>query len=242
MKRILTVFLTLLLVFMNTSFVYSLEEVKIVDENYDEAKLKLETKDKDGYYISGIKLSIYKVADVHNSNNNLTFLRNGEYINFFGEVSDMDFDEYLLTLNPSYTEGFSTLLDEYVKNESLVPIQSKTSDENGYIEFDHLTLGVYLVVDENTNSKYYPISSFLVSVPSKNEITGLYSYEVNGTPKIEKLRPIPNTPPEEPPVPEEPSTYIPNTSLPWLDATICAISGLAFVLVGTYMIKRGRNA
>lgn len=237
MKRILTVFLTLLLVFMNTSFVYCLEDVKFVDENYSEAILKLETKDEEGNYIPDIKLSIYKVADVHNDNNNLTYVRNGDFTNFFDIVVDMDLDEYLLTLNPSYTEDFSKLLSDYVADKEITPIQTKTSDDNGYIEFNHLSLGVYLVVDENANSKYFPISSFLISVPSKNENTGYYSYAVNGTLKMEKLHPTPVPPPVTPP--EE---YIPNTSLPWFDVTVYALAGIGFILTGIYLIKRGRNA
>lgn len=240
MKKIIVVILTVLIVFVFSSSVLAEDDgVKYPDVNYSDGEITLTVKNVDDGLIEGISLSIYKVADVVNDNNDLSYSKSSDFEYFSESVDYHTFERWLKDLDNSYSNDFAILLTNFVNSHSLTPIETCISDQSGRIKFDNLTLGIYLVVDNNANSKYYPISSFLISVPSKNEDTGLYNYKVNGNPKMEKLHPTP-PPPVDPP--EDPEKYIPNTSLPWFDVTIYGLAGIGFVLTGIYMIKRGRNA
>lgn len=131
--------------------------------------------------LNGGTLSIYKVADIE--------LVGGEYV--FVVTSSFDSGNFSLKdiSSPSLADKiYDYIIDWYIRPKK------KAKIKNGVATFSNLECGLYLVEQSEDTDGYYPINSFLVSLPML--IGGKYIYDINATPKVEKLSPWrPNTRP-----------------------------------------------
>lgn len=82
-------------------------------------------------------------------------------------------------------EQASYKYDLFVKSKSIKGVV-KSTDKNGVVKFNNLEEGVYLVnVIDNKN--YDNISSFLISIPTFNEVTKNMEYTIKAIPKHESV-------------------------------------------------------
>lgn len=82
-------------------------------------------------------------------------------------------------------EEASYKYDLLVKSKSIKGVV-KNTDKNGVVKFNNLEEGVYLVnIIDNEN--YDNISSFLISIPTFNEVTKNMDYTIKAIPKHEPI-------------------------------------------------------
>ena len=129
------------------------------------------TEQNDKEPISGAELSVYYVAKNHmDMNGNLNYLYTDAFKN-----SGIDIDD------PS----IASKLDEYVVEHNVSSIKI-TTDESGTATCNNLALGLYFIKQTGTVDGFAPCTSFMVTVPSKNDEG--YVYDVNASPKTEVER------------------------------------------------------
>lgn len=202
-----------------------------------------------GELVSGGQVSLYKVASI---TEDLTY----EYaFPFYGDDLNTLTDEELA----------SAALARELSNQALSAeadnVVRVTVPESGKVVFDGLEVGLYLIKQTEKSDNYDTIKPFLVSVPLKDSVSGLYQYDVDATPKVSTVySDVPDTPPETPETPETPDTpetpvspdtptpvEIPETpTTPTLPQTgqlnwpvpVLACCGLALVLMGAVIRKR----
>lgn len=252
MKKHITIVLTAFMIFGYSSFVVADgNPVKYPDVNYTNGEINLTIKNTDGGLIKGVSLSIYKVADVINNDNDYSYKKRPEFDAFVDTANHNSFDSWLLNMDDAYSNDFAILLSDFVNVNNVSPIVTATSNDYGEMIFDNLTLGLYLLVDKHTNNTYYPTKSFLVSVPSKDvdvdpltqEENITYYYSVNGTPKMELLEeaPPPINPPNQPNPPKR-DDEIPDTSIPWGNVYLFGTIGVASIIIGIIFIRKSEHA
>ncbi len=115
------------------------------------------------------ELTIYKVADLgYDENGNMVYTYTSDFAASTVSLNNLD-DASL----PTELENIATSLNG----------TSKSIDNNGYVKFSSLSLGLYLIVQSDNSTGYYPIDSFLVTVPiaENNE----WIYDVDASPKVE---------------------------------------------------------
>lgn len=102
-------------------------------------------------------------------------------------------------LNFEYTDDFSSngmdirdLSDSYLPSHLAVYAESnslafteKSTDDTGYLSFDNLSVGAYLVVPVSIDEEYLTPAPFIVCVPMMDETQNKWIYDVDATPKIE---------------------------------------------------------
>lgn len=125
--------------------------------------------------ISGIELTIYRVADITLVKSNFNWVINSQFAGAAGiDFSNLDTDANL---------DMAAILAEYAETHDIAGI-TKTTDSNGKADFGNdLDLGLYLVVQTNTHEDYYDILPYLVSLPTETA-DGL-NYAVEAAPKSE---------------------------------------------------------
>ena len=121
-------------------------------------------------YVEGANIKISKLATASSLNSNLTF----------------DYQEDLIDCQ---TDIQNNNLNEDVLNcihQSSVSTKEGITDSLGYLSFDNLDLGLYLVEQTNTVSGYSQIDPFLVYLPQVENNSWIY--QIDATPKIDILR------------------------------------------------------
>lgn len=66
-----------------------------------------------------------------------------------------------------------------------LPYVEKISDENGYIVFDNLQPGVYLILATEIVENYFLPSPFVINIPVYNDAEKNWEYDINATPKMQ---------------------------------------------------------
>lgn len=69
-------------------------------------------------------------------------------------------------------------------NTHSLPFTEITSDENGYIFFDSLDPGVYLIVPSSRIDNYFMPTPFVVNIPLYDDENKSWVYDINATPKM----------------------------------------------------------
>ena len=121
--------------------------------------------------VSGGEITLYRVADAYTSGYQLAYL-----------FTD-DFKDCGIKIDNLRQDGLATHLATYAKAQGLPGIVSKKTDANGLATFSDLKTGLYLVLQTKTTNGYYPMDSFLVSVPMT--IADEWVYDVDASPKVE---------------------------------------------------------
>lgn len=133
--------------------------------------------------VPGGTLIIYHAADL--------LEKDGELIWNYTE----DFESCGLVPDDISEEKFAELLENHIDTYGIKGTE-KTIASNGTVVFENLTLGIYLIVQKNPADGYYPINSFVVSVPSQEEDG--WNYHIDASPKMEMYT-------EKPPAEQETS-------------------------------------
>lgn len=184
-----------------------------------------------GQAVPGGSLTLYRVAQVHED-------EDGQYsYRYVQEYADCL--ESLEDLGDSDT---ALALAEFTAQNNLSGTTLQI-DEEGYIAFTDLELGVYLILQQDAAEGYDLVNPFLVTVPGREEES--YIYDVDASPKL-ALEPEP-TEPTEPPVTEPteptepPPPDIPQTGLNQWPIPILAIFGLILVAAGFALYINGKK-
>lgn len=174
MKKICKYFMPLLLLlFPITAF---------AAENIDQTKnVKMTISYQDGITpLSGAEFSIYQVATMDE----------------YGKLITTDtFKKFHVDIQGESDEDWKTLaftLEGYVLRDAVTPIDSGTTDKDGYLSFstggNKLTQGLYLVLGNrhNQNGSYYDVMPFMVMLPTRDTATNQWDYQVIVIPKFDK--------------------------------------------------------
>ncbi len=179
-----------------------------------------------GEPVSGGSLTLYRVADVTVENGaDYSFRYTEEFAACEADLADLNSAETALALA------------EYVAAGEISGVKQTVSDV-GEIRFEGLTLGLYLLVQEEAAEGFDTVNPFLVSVPGREN--GSYVYEVNASPKL-NLEPLPTEPPTEPPEPTLPPPDLPQTGLNKWPVPVLLGCGLLLVVVGVWLTVAGRK-
>ena len=79
----------------------------------------------------------------------------------------------------------SKYLNKCIENLELSSI-TKTTNKDGFVKFDNLQLGLYLVKQTNKVEGYSNIDPFLVAIPK--EENNMWIYDIKATPKTDVIR------------------------------------------------------
>lgn len=161
-----------LLVFIMTMFTIGYKASAI--ESVKKGSLEITHSYKDEP-LANVKFSVHKFA---NFDDNGGFIVTDEFKKYpidFDKLQDKS-DWYLL---------YDTLAT-YVKVDKILPLKENKTDYRGKVNFNDLSLGVYLVTLETLTKDgfKYEGKSFLVSIPNKSE--GKDIYNVQAYTKVEK--------------------------------------------------------
>lgn len=121
--------------------------------------------------IEGVELTLYKIANVLEEDNHLTY----KYIdNINCDVS----------LDNLESKELSDKINLCVSDDLI--IDTKVTDLDGKVTFDNLSLGLYLVKQTNKVKGYSSINSYLLTIPKV--VDNKFIYEINSKPKTDILR------------------------------------------------------
>ena len=149
--------------------------------------------------LRNIQVSLYRVGDVELVNGEYSFSRAGDFRN--ANVT-------LVIETSAQHANQAALLVTYARSNRLTPIETKSTDTNGRVEFNDLGSGLYLVMQTSANvSGGYVFDPVLIPLPYLTQTTdtaGTWEFEVTSRPKTEYVpppeTPPPTTPPTTPPV------------------------------------------
>lgn len=175
--------------------------------------------------VSGGELTLYQVGTVAEENGNYAFALTGA------------FERSGLVLEDVESAELAQKLAEYASANSLKGT-SVSVDKDGVASAGDLELGLYLLVQTEAVEGYRAVSPFLVSVPTLEG--GSYVYTVDATPKMSLLTQQPEEPaPQEPAAPSDPK--LPQTGqLNW-PVPVLAISGLVLFAAGWALRFAGKR-
>ena len=162
-----------------------------------------------------------------------------------------------------FTKDFESFKDPIAKDSDLTPelaeklaakaktlknLPTKEIGSKGYVEFEDLPVGLYVVFQEKAAKGYKAIKPFLVSVPFREE-DGKLNYRVNAIPKPEVAEkeptPTPTQTPSKTPTPTPPGNTppsgggkLPQTGQLWWPVPVLVICGLFLFLLGLRIKRR----
>lgn len=121
-------------------------------------------------YIEGANIKIYKLADAYSNNHNLDFLYHEVLESYQEDIKNDNITNEILDI---------------IYNSNLSSYEL-TTNNLGFVSFNNLDLGLYLVEQTNQVLGYSKIDSFLVYIPQGTE--NGWTYEVNAIPKTDIIR------------------------------------------------------
>ncbi len=183
-------------------------------------------------------ITLYEVADLTLDNGNMAYVKTAAFKAFEG------------TLDPE-ADGLAGSLEAYTAANQ-VKGDTKQVDVDGSLCFSGLNLGLYLIVQTTRSAGYYPIESFLVTVPLAQD--GVWVYSVDASPKTEvylQSEPEPEPTPEPTPTPKpvpaqeptltpKPDRTLPQTGQLFWPIPVLAGTGLALIVSGVVMRRKKR--
>lgn len=190
--------------------------------------ISLKMKDPDtGNTVSGGKLKLYSVASVSVEDGKYSFVYRKGFSGCTLPLGELE--------SPELAEGLAAYAEQN-KAEG----KETAVGEDGKAGFTELETGLYLIVQTEASSGYYPVSPFLVTIPGKNADGWLY--DVDAAPKLELERAPepgkPGEPGEE--TPPGPGTRLPQTGqLNW-PVPVLTVLGLLFFAAG-WGLRFGRK-
>lgn len=118
--------------------------------------------------ISGVEITIYKVASMDIKDNNLIF-------NY-----SSGFENCNVSLDNLNNENLASSLEKCMVASSTLKF-TETTSTNGTVSFNNLDLGIYQVIQTKEKEGYSKIASFLVMIPEN--INNKWTYDIIAEPK-----------------------------------------------------------
>lgn len=179
-----------------------------------------------GEPIEGSTMVAYKVADAVYEDGNAVFepvegLDSDNIKNAMNALTEEDKGAFELAAKLEKTLGYAD-----VDGTAMV------TDSDGIAKWTDLSVGLYLIVNEDPAEGYEAIPSFVISVPRM--IDGEYVYDVNTIPKPAPAKESDDEEEEE----EEKDEKLPQTGQLWWPVPVLAGVGLLLIGVGAYRRKR----
>ena len=140
----------------------------------------------DGQHVGGGSLTLYRAGDISEDNGNYSFKLTDAFAASGASLTDVSDDE------------LAKSLANYAQSNGLAGTTVEIGS-NGQATAGNLSLGLYLVTQQEAADGYEPIAPFMVSV-AMNE-NGIYIYDVNAEPKMSSLTPV-----KEDPAPSDPGS------------------------------------
>jgi len=208
-KNKVVLFLLLLLLSINNVYAINVDTTK-------KGKLNIKATYSEKV-LSNAKINLYHVADM-NENAEFTYTKDFEGNKEIKEYKPKNLVGLVSTKRP-YIDGewneLALSLDKHINEKKITPIITKTTDESGLTNIENLTSGLYLIkMDPITEENYqYQSSPSLISVPTYNEMTKEYIYDVQVMVKTESKFIGTTDNEEKPSVPstDKDTTKAPNT-------------------------------
>ena len=212
-KMIATIFTVLFIICMLSTSSYAAEDIDGFDIN-KKGNVSISFR-YNSEVVSGGTLTIFKVADISDSDGSLHF------------ILSEDFTESGIDPNKLSDSGLAPSLSVFASDRR---INGKTLDisDKGNVTFNELDTGLYLFTQPTPANGYNPITPFLISVPMNSD--GEYLYHIDASPKVQisKVYIEPTMPyVEKPKEGKLPQTGQLNWPVP-----ILTIVGLALLIVG----------
>ena len=160
-----------MLIMSFTLFVYSFSPAAsaIVNKN---GSITLHTTDAStGRVIENASFRLYFFAAAYEKENGVGY----SYIVPYDDCN-MDMDNLQDAYLPIHLTHFALTHD--------LPFTIKSSDKNGFIVFDNLVPGVYLIVPTGNIPDYFMPSPFVINIPIFDEENKSWFYDINATPKM----------------------------------------------------------
>lgn len=219
-KKIFPLLLTVALLCMMGTTAMAAQEMPDLNKT---GSISVTMKDSDsGKTVSGGTFTLYQVGDV--------LVNNG-----FSFVLTDAFSGSRLDVNDVESASLADNLAAYAKKNNLsgTPVSIGT---DGIASFSNLSVGLYLLVQTEAAPNYRAVSPFLVSVPT-HDASG-YVYQVDATPKMEKVTVVPTTP-AAPQQPQTPGKLPQTGQLNW-PVPVLTVLGLLLFAAG-WMLRYGRR-
>ena len=184
----------------------------------------------EGKPVQGGDVRLYYVAGIE--------VRDGYHYKLVDKLQGNDFD-----LENISDPDLAVKMQEAVEKAGIEGTL-KEFDENGFVKFENLPLGLYLVVQETAAKGFEKLNPVLVSIPMYED--GTYVYDVDASPKLtlKKTGDDSSVPPKESSVPNPPTPkHLPQTGqLNWPVPVLAAL-GILFLLIGVILLRvRRKNA
>lgn len=146
--------------------------------------------------VRGAQVSVYRVADL--------IINSDGYAYSYLE----DYTNCGLIIDDPQSRDLAEEMYAYVCDNNIAATVERYSDVHGYVYFDELDHGLYLIAQTTTVEGFTPFSPFLTYLPITDE-SG-WVYDVIATPKIDITPDEPDNPPPPPP-PSETTTTVTTT-------------------------------
>lgn len=152
--------------------------------------------------------------------------------------SGSEFDvETIGELTAAENKAQAQKLAKFAADNSVASVGSAEPDKDGVALFSDLPLGVYLVVQTKTATRYDAIDPFLITIPQTDGEN--YVYDVDAAPKTGTVpapspTPTPTTPPSTP-------GKLPQTGQDWVRVYALGIIGAAVFTCGVIRRRRAYN-
>lgn len=227
-KTIASIFSVLLIICMLSTSSYAAEDIDGFDIN-KKGNVSISFR-YNSEVVSGGTLTVFKVADVSDSDGALQF------------VLSEDFTESGIDLNDFSESNLALSLSAFASEKNVNGKTLAVSDK-GNVTFNELDTGLYLFKQLSPANGYNPITPFLVSMPMNSD--GEYLYNIDASPKVQisKIYIEPTMPyVEKPKEGKLPQTGQLNWPIP-----VLTIIGLVLLIVGWifrygYTTNKNRNS
>ena len=167
-------------------------------------------------------LLLIRVGDVQDTDGDCAFVPRVEFAPVWTEASDL--------ADPDFAWE---LLAHAMEQGLEFDVHEISTD--GLVVMEDLKLGLYLVAQVDPAEGYEPINPFLIGVPNLDD--GVYTYQVEASPKV-SVKPLPPEP-TKPTEPRPPEPYLPQTGqLNWPVPLMAAV-GLLLFAAGWAMWRKG---
>lgn len=176
--------------------------------------------------VGGGAIALYRVGEIQEDDGNYSFVLTDA---FAGSG---------VTLDDIQSADVAKALADYAEAHN-VAYQAKRIGANGFVSFDNLPLGLYLLVQTRAAAGYSPTNPFLAAVPTL--IEGTYYYTVDASPKVELAKePEPPVNPNQPPKMPQTADDTPSTGTMVLAGT--GLLGAALLLAGLSACRSRKEA
>lgn len=172
-KRICYLMMMIVIIFCNCILVNAK-----IDWN-QKGSITLFLKDSESHVIMDGEFMLYYVGEIEKNQSSLAFVYNDS------------FQDNGMNLNNLNADGLADHLANYALNQNIDGISQSVS-KDGFVRWNELELGLYLVVQVDVSKGYYPINPFLVSVPMLGTEENQLIYDINASPKVEVLPELPH--------------------------------------------------